>query len=646
MTLARWTLVLSFLILISVIPGAATDIPPIAPDELKMTSEPLAPGAPAIILFRQVDRDDRDLHEFNFVRIKILKEEGRKYADIELRYLKDARSISDLKARTIQPDGRVNPFSGKPFDKTVIKAKGIRYLAKTFTMSDVQVGSIIEYSYTERWNDYIYDSHWILSDELFTKRAKFSLTPSGEYAVRWIWNDFPANCPAPKYEGGIVRLEATNIPAFETEDYMPPENELKARVDFIYSNDSEKDPVKYWKNIDKALYQAVQEFADKRKAMEQAVATVVQPNDPPAAKLEKLYARVQQIRNLSFEKEKTQQEEKREKRKGIHNVEDVWKRGYGDGGDITWLYMALVRVAGFEAYPVFVSRRNEYFFDPATPDGHRLNDTVVLVKANGKDLYLDPGTLYTPFGLLPWSETAVRGLKLDKDGGSWVTTTLPESGASRVERKADFKVSDNGSLDGKLTLTYTGLEALWRRIEERDEDDADRRKFLEDEVKGDVPASVDVELTNKPDWASSSPALVAEFKLTIPGWVAGAGRKAMLPVGIFSSDEKRVFGEERRVHNIYFHFPFQKEDDLSISLPEGWKVSSLPSAQNQDAHVVLYSLKAENDKGTIRITRKINVDLLLVDQKYYPSLRNFYQVVRSGDEQQIVLQPGTASASN
>ena len=31
---------------------------PISPEELKMTSEPKAPGAPAIILYRQIDRDD------------------------------------------------------------------------------------------------------------------------------------------------------------------------------------------------------------------------------------------------------------------------------------------------------------------------------------------------------------------------------------------------------------------------------------------------------------------------------------------------------------------------------------------------------------------------------------------------------------
>jgi len=41
---------------------------PIPPEELKMTSESQAPGAPAIILFRQVDRDDngRTSHQFNY----------------------------------------------------------------------------------------------------------------------------------------------------------------------------------------------------------------------------------------------------------------------------------------------------------------------------------------------------------------------------------------------------------------------------------------------------------------------------------------------------------------------------------------------------------------------------------------------------
>jgi|SRR5208282_96872 len=56
----------------------AEDWPPVSTEELKMTSEPKAPGAPAIYLFRQVDRDDSVPKEYEYARIKILTEEGKK----------------------------------------------------------------------------------------------------------------------------------------------------------------------------------------------------------------------------------------------------------------------------------------------------------------------------------------------------------------------------------------------------------------------------------------------------------------------------------------------------------------------------------------------------------------------------------------
>lgn len=644
--------------LISVIlcrPSRGADLPPISPDELKMTNEPLAPGAPAIILYRQVDRDD-DLHvghEVNFLRVKILKDEGRKYADVEIPFFNgNGSKIVNISGRTIHPDGRVAQFKGGAFDKTIVKAKGVKYIAKTFTLPEVQAGCVIEYSYTIDFGEYmIYDSHWLLSHELFTKRARFSLKPyGGEYQpihLSWSWNFLPTGTNPPA-EGPdhIVRMDAQNVPAFETEDYMPPENELKSRVDFTYSEQDEKvtDPPQYWKLQDKKLYGEVESFINKRKAMEQALAEIVEPGDPPEAKLRKIYTRVQQLRNFSFEDEKTAQEEKREKLKQINNVEDLWKRGYGNGAQITWLFLALARAAGVEAYPVYVSRRNEYFFDSRRSDKNQLNDNVVLAKLDGKERYFDPGTIFTPFGLLPWAETGVQGLKLDKEGGTWVTTSLPAASDSAIRRTAELKLTDDGSLEGKLVVTFGGLEALRRRIEERDEDDEQRKKVLEDEVKEYVPAAIDVALTNKPDWKSSSDTLVCEFNLKVPGWVAGAGRKALFSAGLFAAPEKQVFEKADRVHPIYFDFPSERDDAVNITLPTGWQISSLPKPILNDGKLVLYSLKVEGESGKLRITRRVNVDLLLLPPKFYPTLRSFFQSVRTGDETQIVLQPGAASS--
>ena len=614
-------------------------------DELKMTSEPKAPGAPAIILFRQVDRDDngRTSHEDHYVRIKILTEEGRKYADVEIPFLTSQAKIINIRARTIRPDGSIADFEGKAFDKEIIKARGLKVRTKTFTLPDVQVGAIIEYLYTIDFPDYlIFDSHWVLSDELFTKSASFSLKPYREFACRWTWNQLPPDTPVPK-EGTdhVIRMEAKNIPGFQVEDFMPPENELKSRVDFIYSEEAfETEPDKYWRKTGKKLNGQLESFIGKHKAVEQAVGETVTPGDSPEMKARKLYARVQQFRNTSYEVEKTEQEEKRAKEKESSNVEDVWKRGYGTGMDLTWLYLGLARAAGLEAYGLWASDRRNYFFNPSAMEGRKLDANVVLLKIDGKDVYCDPGSKFAPFGLLPWSETSVPALKLDKDGGKWMQTFLPESSASRIERKADLKLSsDNGSLEGKLTVSFTGLEAMRRRVEERNVDETDRKKFLEDQVREYIPAAIEVELTNKPDWTGSESPLVGEFDLKVPGWVSGSGRRAFFPVGLFSATEKRLFDHANRVHPIYFDFPYEKVDDISVELPLGWQPAKLPPAQKQDGHVVVYTLKADADKGTLHVSRSLTVDFLLLDVKYYGALRNFFQVVRTGDEQQIVLQP-------
>lgn len=637
-------------------PAGAVEFQPVSPEELKMTSEPLAPGAPAIILYRQVDRDDRGLtaHEDNYLRIKVLKEEGRKYADIEIPFFKGTgNNVVNIKARTIRPDGSIANFDGKIFEKYIVKAKGLKYMAKTFSLPDVQIGSIIEFYYTIDLSEhYVYDSHWILSDELFTKAAKFSLKPyTSSYAtvnVRWRWQGLPPGTVPPK-EGPdhIIRLEVSNVPAFQTEDYMPPENEMKSRVDFTYSFEAlENEPEKFWKKVGKRLNDGVEAFIGKRKAMEQAVAQIVAPGDPPEVKLQKIYARVQQLRNTSYEVRKSEQQQKREKEKEINNVEDLWKRGYGNGVQLTWLYLALVRAAGFEAYGVMASDRSNYFFNPNQMDDNQLNANVVLVKLDGKEIYADPGSAFTPLGLLPWAETGVQGLRLDKEGGTWVRTILPEPSASRVERKANLTLSETGDLEGKLTITFTGLEAKQRRVEERNEDEADRKKQLEDQAKEYIPAACEVDLTNKPDWAASSVPLVAEYDLKIPGWVSGAGRRALLAAGIFSATERNVFDHSTRVHPIYFEFPFENLDDVTIALPLGWQVGSLPPPKDYDGKSVFYSLKVENDKGTLHLKRKLTVDLLLIESKYYTALRDFFQAVRSGDEAQVVLQPIGAAASN
>ena len=621
--------------------ACAEDWQPIVPEDLAMTSEPKAPGAAAIYLYREVDRDDTQPSETIYERIKILSEAGRKYADIEIPFRKGAESVYAIQARTIRPDGTIIKFDGTVFDKTIVKGHGVKYLAKTFALPDAQVGSIIEYRYRHALESgYVFDSHWILSQELYTRLAKFSLERYEQFTLTWSWPmGLPAGTEAPKEKSGKIRLEARDIAAFPIEDDMPPENELRMRVDFIYSDaeDSSKDADEYWKQFARRRFREVNRFVDQRSAMQQALAQIVQPGDSDEAKLQKIYERCQQIRNVSFERDKTEQEAKRENLKTVHDAEDVWRRGYGNGEQVTWLFLALARAAGLQADAVLIPTRDKYFFSRRLMNQRQLNSNLVVVSLAGKDRYFDPGTAFLPFGMLPWQETMVSGLRLHKDAGEWVATPVTPPTDSRVERRAVLKLTEYGALEGKLTITYTGLEAHWRRLDERDDDAAARRKYLEDQVKEFVPVGITVKLTNEPDWSSSATSMLAEFDLEVPGWADAAGKRALMAAGLFGNSEKYQFVHATRVHPLYFSFPYTREDDITIELPAGWQVSSVPAPKSKDLKVLVYALAVENKGQTLHIKRSVLLDLGVLAAKYYDSVRDFFQDVRAGDEEQIVV---------
>ena len=100
-----------------------------------------------------------------------------------------------------------------------------------------------------------------------------------------------------------------------------------------------------------------------------------------------------------------------------------------------------------------------------------------------------------------------------------------------------------------------------------------------------IPAAVEVELTNKPEWSSSESSLMAEFNLKVPGWVEGRDAGRWFPSG-FSAARRNMYsttpiGSTRSI----LIFP-SKNTMTSLSSSQRLAVSSLPPAQKQDGQFV------------------------------------------------------------
>src|SRR5450432_1649889 len=128
------------------------------------------------------------------------------------------------------PGASIVEFTGKPFDKTIFKGRGFKLAAKTFTMPDVTVGSIIEYKY--RLENYWSDT-WVLQHDLFTVKEFVSFEP-GHFGQGLSWVGRNTQDHQPVKKSGRWEMQWDNIPAFEVETNMPPERNYKPTFQFYY----------------------------------------------------------------------------------------------------------------------------------------------------------------------------------------------------------------------------------------------------------------------------------------------------------------------------------------------------------------------------------------------------------------------------
>lgn len=317
------------------------------PEELSMTSQPQVPGAAAVYLYREESTED-NLHMFSvYVRLKVLTDLGKEFGNVELDYAHFSGganlTIDSIQGRTIHPDGTIVPFTGKPYDKLVEKAGGVKIMAKVFSMPDVEPGSIIEYRYKLRYDDdYYIPPDWYIQSKLFTRKAHYSWRPTnkplmsgGDHAQLTASISWTPILPAgtelkqsrfPGTDALFFELDVHDILPAPEEDFMPPVASLSYRVLFYYS--AYRTGEEYWKNEGNTV-QATRQIHRPGSAVTAAVHDLIAPADTQDQKLRKIYAAVMQLENTDFTREHSSAEEKAEGFKDVHNTDDIWKRKRG-----------------------------------------------------------------------------------------------------------------------------------------------------------------------------------------------------------------------------------------------------------------------------------------------------------------------------
>jgi hypothetical protein len=624
-----------------------------------MTADPKAPGAAAVYLYREETTDDSLHYHSYYDRIKVLTEKGKELATVRIPYVYGVDKVTDIQGRTIHADGTIIPLDVKPDDLMDFKSKYYQVDTVVFTLPSVEVGSILEYRLKVRPPEYrVSEPTWDIQLPYFVHKAHFIFHPyiepghyitnsQGQTLTRLMYAARLTANAAVNYEKttDLYSLDLTDIPAVPDEDWMPPLNTLKWRVEFYFTN-AVSGPA-FWQDAGKQWAKEAQEFTKPSNGLKKAVADIVATADTDEQKATKIYTAVQKLDNTDFSRKKSVVERKKEKLKDIHNAEDVWKQQSGSADDIALLYIALARAAGLKAWPVQVVDRNRAIFDNRTLSVRQLDDYMAIVEVNGKDVYLDPGQKMCPYGILHWKHTLVGGFRLTDKGTVTALTPFSIYKTAVIQRVAELTIDPDGSVKGTVRFIMTGPDALhWRQLALENDRDEVKKQFNES-MQDELPEGVQADFDHFLALEDYNVNLIGVVKVS--GNIGTAtGKHFFLPGLFFESRAKHPFvAQDKRSTPIDVHYPRMEEDDVTYHLPPGFTVESMPQDANTawPEHALL-NIHSSAEDGSVTVFRTLAYNFTLLDPKNYPNLHDFYQKVATADQQQLVLTRAPVAKGN
>ncbi len=634
------------------------------PEQLKMTSDPAAPGADAVYLFVEDKVDDEHHFESFYAQIKVLTEKGKEeLSEIELpiyasgfvgRYLQATGSEAGIEGRTIEPDGTVVPFTGRPYEKEVVKLNGLTFKEKVFSLPDVQVGSILEYRWTFNYGQYsLNPPDWSVQRRFFVHKAHYHFTPTGFGLVnthdalgqggmaanllyyKWLPKDAKTEVLR-SGDGSLTSYDLTveNIPAIPDEAFLPPLSSFSYRVRFYYSPaGNEKE---FWHQEGGAWSKLVNRFADPSGGIRAAVAQIVAPGDGDDQKLEKIYAAVMSVENTDFTREHSEAENRAEGLK-TKTAADIWTDKRGSGEQITELFIAMARAAGLKAYAMAITDRSDAMMNPAILDWTQLTDEIAIVNVDGKDEYFDPGERDCEFGKLDWIHTQMLGIRQTDNGTEQATAPPGSYTDNETFRKATLTVAADGTVQGQIVVTMKGVEALrWRQRALRGDAEAANKDF-EKAMQARVPDGVQVKMDGFDGLTDYTTNLVATLEVS-GSMRTKTGKRVFLPASFFEANVKPPFAAQKRENPIDMRYPFAEQDQVAVTLGPGLKLENLPTGAaiplaKGGAYKTVYSQTGDGYTAV----RLLALGNTIFKQDDYSMLRTFFQSGAAQDQQQVVL---------
>ena len=313
---------------------------------------------------------------------------------------------------------------------------------------------------------------------------------------------------------------------------------------------------------------------------------------------------------------------------------DVDKQSYGDCKALVNYTQALLKAVNINSYYCVVeagSRKVSLMPDFASME--QGNHVILCLPFKNDTTWLECTSQQIPFGYLGTFTDDRNVLACTPGGGKILHTPVYAPAANLQHCQASFTLNAQGGVAGEIKTSMEGAQ-FDNRQGFAEEAYAEQVKYLKKEYPID---NLEIEKLSFVQEKNRQPKLEEQLKVNAYGYAAQEGDKYNFYVNATNRIKSSPREVRNRVTNVFINRGYTDEDEITYTIPEGYRLDNNPLAVKLQKPFGSFSATLAQQGNRLIYKRRMQIKDGTYDKALYQELVDFYSEVVDADEYRAAL---------
>lgn len=566
---------------------------------------------------------------------KVLRQDGAEDASSHvIGYRRGAQQVEIIRARVIQPDGRVDEnveISERNYSDNDRAAQmyGSEAMLKVLRLPNVAEGSVVDVQYTiEDVGEQLYHNRFCedfyFGGEYPTMRFRFTAVYPEGMPVRYAVGNCayePAASSLPGHK--VLQWDVSDLSGIKPEQGMPKGAEIRPALSVSSFSG--------WDDLGAWAWQLFAPQMEMTTPMRQKVAELVSGKATRREKVAAIYDFVAgEIRYVSISFG----------RFGYtpHKTGRTFRSRYGDCKDTALLLVAMLKEAGIKAYPALVRTRNRGLAPCDLPNPGEFDHAIAYVPASADDpqhYWLDGTTDYLPLGVIPHMDRGTTALVFGPDMAERIVIDPAKPDDNTIDMNLHFSFDASGAGSVTCREDYSGeITGGYVRGAERMES---LRQDIENALNNRFPGGSVKEIKHSPP--NNEAKFWLETAIQVPYLATQSGARLQLKPLVFPVDLSYYSVLPERNYDLLLGMAMRRTSTATIVCDPGFEPVAIPEDVALEVPAATFVRKTTREGDVLTVRTELILRGERVSPQEYGEFKKFCDAVGAAQAQLYTFSP-------